>query len=129
MSKITRIIVFLIVSTCAVQYMSGQDQIIDNMNQMPSFINPSYYGFKNSTKIGIASKFAGKTFKNTLEYRYAFGNTYFEDYNFSLGLDVYNSNLSNSGYNFTEINLSYIYQLRLYNEWNLYPAITVGYSF
>ena len=32
---------------------SGQDLIIESLNNMPNFINPAFYGFKNSTKIGV----------------------------------------------------------------------------
>lgn len=106
----------------------GQDQIIDNLNKIPNFINPSFYGFKNSTKIGVMNKFPGKTFDNTLEHRYAFANTYFEGSSFSLGIDFYNTKLKNSGYSNTQASISYIYELRLYSGWLLYSGITAGFS-
>lgn len=106
----------------------GQDQIIDNLNKIPNFINPSFYGFKNATKIGVMNKFPGKTFTNSLEHRYAFASTYFEESSFSLGLDFYNTKLKNSGYSNTQASLSYVYELQLYNGWILYSGITAGFS-
>ena len=75
------IIAFLTI--CVIQFSFGQDQIIDNLNKMPNFLNPSFYGFKEATKIGVVNKFPGKTFDNKLEQRYLFGNTFFEYSNFS----------------------------------------------
>ncbi len=112
----------------AVQISFGQDLIIDNLNNMPNFVNPSFYGFKNSTKIGIMNRFPGKLFTNSLEYRYAFANTYVEGQNFSLGADFYSSSMGNSGYTSTQANLSYIYELEFYNDWYLYAGITAGFS-
>jgi type IX secretion system PorP/SprF family membrane protein len=120
--------IIAIIALFTVQLSFGQDQIIDNLNKIPNFINPSFYGFKNSTKIGIVNKFAGNTFSNTLEYRYAFANTFFEESNFTLGVDFYNSKLSNSGYSNTQASLSYVYQLQLYNGWYVYAGITGGFS-
>lgn len=106
----------------------GQDQIIDNLNKMPSFINPSFYGFKNASSVGVLNKFNGKTFDNSLNYRYAYGSTFIESYGFSVGLDVYHSNMSNSGYNQTSASLSYIYQLEFVNDWYIYAGITGGFT-
>lgn len=113
---------------CVIQFSFGQDQIIDNLNKMPNFLNPSFYGFKNTTKIGVVNKFPGKTFESKLEQRYLFANTYFEYSNFSLGVDVYNSKLSNSGYSNTQASVSYVYHLEMSNYWFLYAGLTAGFS-
>lgn len=115
-------------SICTVQISVGQDQIIDNLDKMPNFINPSFYGFKNSTKIGLLNKFPGQLFSNSLESRYAFANTHFDEQNFSVGVDIYNSTMKNSGYRNTQIALSYVYQLEFHNDWFLYTGLTAGFS-
>ncbi|HEY9170179.1 MAG TPA: PorP/SprF family type IX secretion system membrane protein [Lutibacter sp.] len=120
------IIAFLTI--CVIQFSFGQDQIIDNLNKMPNFLNPSFYGFKEATKIGVVNKFPGKTFDNKLEQRYLFGNTFFEYSNFSLGVDFYNSRLSNSGYTNTQASLTYVYHMEMSNYWFLYAGLTAGFS-
>lgn len=121
-------IYILIIAILSFQIMIGQDQFVDDLNKMPNFVNPSFYGFKSQAKIGLANKFPGKTFVNALEYSYGYGSAPFEYNNFSLGLDVFNSRMSNSGYNSTEIALTYVYRVQLNNNWYFHPAITVGYS-
>lgn len=120
--------VFAIISICFIQVSYGQDLIIDNLSKVPSFINHSFYGFKNATKIGVMNKFKGKTFENALEYRYAFANTHFDYSSFSLGVDFYNSTLSNSGYSNTQASISYVYEMQFYNDWYLYTGLTGGFS-
>ncbi len=120
------IVILLLI--CGVQFSFGQDQIIDNLNKIPNFLNPSFYGFKNSTKIGVMNKFPGKTFDNSLEHNYVFANAFFDQGNFSLAVDFYNTKLKNSGYSNTEASFSYIYELRLDRNWYMYSAITAGFS-
>ncbi|MDP3311893.1 PorP/SprF family type IX secretion system membrane protein [Lutibacter sp.] len=120
------IVAFLTI--CVIQFSFGQDQYINNLNTMPNFVNPSFYGFRNSTKIGVLNKFSGKKFDNSLDQRYLFANTYFEQSNFSLGIDFYNSSLRNSGFSNTQAALSFIYPLELSNYWYLYAGLTAGFS-
>lgn len=123
-----KIFIYIAICVGTVQFSFGQDQFIDNLDKMTNFVNPSFYGFKNSTKIGLINSFPGKTFINALEYSYAYGNGTFDDYNFALGIDVFNSRMKNSGYNNTELALTYVYRLQMNNYWFFHPGITVGYS-
>lgn len=74
------------------------------------------------------NKFPGKTFDNTLEHRYAFASTNFEQNSFSLGVDFFNTKLKNAGYSNTQASVSYVYQLELSSGWYLNSAITAGFS-
>jgi len=106
----------------------AQDRFIHNLSSLPHFANASYFGFKDPTKIGVVSEFVSAQANNVSQHQYAYGTTYFEDYDFQLGLEYMNTQLDNSGYNHSTARLSYIYKLRLENNWYFYPGVTAGYS-
>jgi len=98
------------------------------LSKVPVFLNPSFHAFKEKTRIGVLGELANQNQGNQSQHKYAFGSTFFEEYNFQLGIDLFNNNLKNSGFNYTSAAISYMYKLRLPNEWLLYPGITAGYS-
>jgi type IX secretion system PorP/SprF family membrane protein len=108
--------------------LSAQDRFIHNMSSIPHFANASYFSFKDPTKIGIVSEFASAQANQVSQHQYAFATTYFEDYDFQLGLEYMNTKLDNSGFNNSLVRLSYIYKLNLDNNWTFYPGITTGYA-
>ncbi|TLP80140.1 PorP/SprF family type IX secretion system membrane protein [Maribacter sp. ACAM166] len=106
----------------------AQDKFIYNLSKVPVSLNPSFHAFKEKTKIGVLGELASQNQGNQSQHRYAFGSTFFEEYNFQLGVDLFSNNLKNSGFNYTSASMSYMYKLRLPNDWLLYPGITAGYS-
>jgi len=118
---------FIIISFLGVQ-VYAQDRSIHNLSSLPHFANPSYFGFKDPTKIGVLSEFVSAQANDVSQHQYAFATTYFEDYNTQLGLEYMNTQLDNSGFNHSTARLSYIYKLRLENNWYVYPGVTAGYS-
>ncbi|MDB9713538.1 type IX secretion system membrane protein PorP/SprF [Flavobacteriaceae bacterium] len=98
------------------------------MSNLPHFANASYFGFKDPSKIGVLSEFVSSQDNSVSEHQYAYGTTFFEDYDFQLGLEYMNTGLDNSGYSLSNVRISYIYKLQLENDWYLYPGVTVGYS-
>lgn len=107
---------------------SAQEKFVHNLSKVPASLNPSFHAFKDKTRIGVLAEFASQSQGTESQHKYAFGSTAFEEYNFQLGLDLFNNNLNNSGYNYTSAALSYMYKLVLPNDWILYPGITAGYS-
>jgi len=106
----------------------AQDRFIHNLSSLPHFSNASYFGFKDPSKIGILTEFVSAQTNNTSQHQYAFATSFFEDYDFQLGLEYMSTQLDNSGYNHSTARLSYIYKLRLENNWYFYPGVTAGYS-
>ncbi len=106
----------------------AQEKFIHNLSKVPASLNPSFHAFKGKTRIGVLAEFASQSQGTQSQHKYAFGTTSFEEYNFQLGVDLFNNNLKNSGYNYTSAILSYMYQLRLPNDWLIYPGISGGYS-
>lgn len=116
---------------CALLWSSGllaQDRFIHNLSKLPHSANASFFGFKDPAKIGVVSEFATAIGNNVSQHQYAFATTFFEDYDFQLGLEYMNTKLDNSGYNNSMLKLSYIYKLQLENNWYFYPGITAGYG-
>lgn len=125
---IKRLKQFTFVVLCMAMGANAQDKFIHNLSKVPVYVNPSFHAFKEKTKIGVLGELANQNQGNQSQHRYAFGSTFFEEYNFQLGIDLFNNNLKNSGFNYTSAAISYMYKLRLPNEWLLYPGITAGYS-
>ncbi len=105
----------------------SQDRMINNLDQAPQYINPSYYGFKDPLKLGLMSEFTSSLYGNVSQHQYAYATTFFEEYDFQLGLDYMSSKVVNGGYSNNKVNLSYVYKLQLENDWLFYPGVTAGY--
>ncbi len=105
-----------------------QEKIVHNLSKAPASLNPSFHAFKDKTRIGVLTEFASQNQGSHSQHKYAFGSTSFEEYNFQLGIDLFNNTLNNSGFNYTSAAISYMYKLILPNEWVLYPGITAAYS-
>lgn len=107
----------------------AQDRFIHNLSNLPHFVNPSFFGFKSPTKIGVVSEFVNDQQSNNVsQHQYAFATAFFENYNFQIGLEYMSTNLDNSGYAHNTANLSYLYKLRLENNWYFFPGVTAGFS-
>ncbi|MDP3353652.1 MAG: PorP/SprF family type IX secretion system membrane protein [Flavobacteriaceae bacterium] len=104
----------------------GQDVILKNQSKILGTLNPSFFGFGETTKVGVNYGLEIIDNKNTIENKMAFANYYFEDYNFSLGADVSLIDIGNLGYSSSQLNLHYIYNSRFSYNWVFNPSITVG---
>lgn len=122
----THLIPFIFLLFCTLG--QTQEKHINNLNSLPASLNPSFHGFKDNTRIGVISEFTNQNRGNQSQHRYAFASTGFENYNFQLGVDVFNNSLKNSGFNYTSAMLTYVYELSLSNYWRLYPALSAGFG-
>ncbi|MDO6602766.1 PorP/SprF family type IX secretion system membrane protein [Arenibacter palladensis] len=125
MKKLNLITLLIILITLGA---NAQEKFVNNLSKVPASLNPSFHAFKDKTRIGVLAEFASQSQGNQSQHKYAFGSTAFEEYNFQLGVDLFNNNLNNSGFNYTSAALSYMYKLVLKNDWILYPGITAAYS-
>ena len=108
--------------------LNAQDRFIHNLSKLPHAANASFFGFKDPSKIGVVSEFASAQASNVSQHQYAYATTFFENYDFQLGIEYMNTKLDNSGYNNSMLRLSYLYKLELENNWSLYPGISGGYG-
>ena len=106
----------------------SQDFVIKNENKVMGGINPSFYGFGESSKAGVVYSSEGYNEGSKIETRFGFANHYFDNSEFSLALDVNSTKISQFGYSISQANLHYIYKARLSYEWTFNPSISVGYG-
>ncbi len=118
----------LILLVCFAFGVNAQEKFVHNLSKVPASLNPSFHALKDKTRIGVLAEFASQSQGNQSQHKYAFGTTAFDEYNFQLGVDLFNNNLKNSGYNYTSAIISFMYKLQLANEWYLYPGISGGYN-
>jgi len=108
---------------------SSQEKSIYNLAKLPAFSNPAFHAFKEKTKLGVASEFvSNNTNGDYSQQNYAYGSTFFENYNFQLSLDLYNNQLNTAGYNYTTGYLTYGYKIRVNRDWTVFPSASLGYS-
>ena len=106
----------------------AQDFTMKNQNKVMGTLNPSFYGFGDSSKAGIIYSTEGYNEGSKIENRFGFANHYFENSEFSLALDVNSTKITQLGFSTTQANLHYIYKAQLSYEWTFNPSISVGYG-
>ena len=121
--------IYLILILFCVNLMQGQEYFYNNQNKITGTINPSFYGFSETPQIGIIyGKESIVNGDTTIENSFAFGSTFFEDYNFTLALDVNLFQINALGYSVSQINAHYIYKTQISYDWTLNSSISVGYG-
>jgi type IX secretion system PorP/SprF family membrane protein len=124
--KTKYIYIFLVVVFC--QNAFAQDFTMKNQNKVMGTLNPSFYGFGDSSKAGIIYSTEGYNEGSKIENRFGFANHYFENSEFSLALDVNSTKITQLGFSTTQANLHYIYKTQLSYDWTFNPSISVGYG-
>lgn len=124
--KINNIYIYLVLIFCQISF--SQDFITKNQNKVMGSVNPTFYGFGDTSKAGIIYTTEGYTEGSKIESRFGFANHYFENSEFSLALDVNSTKITQLGFSTTQANLHYIYKAQLSYEWTFNPSISVGYG-
>ena len=124
--KTKYIYIFLVVVFC--QNAFAQDFTMKNQNKVMGTLNPSFYGFGDSSKAGIIYSTEGYNEGSKIENRFGFANHYFENSEFSLALDVNSTKITQLGFSTTQATVHYIYKAQLSYEWTFNPSISVGYG-
>ncbi len=106
----------------------SQDYIYKSQNIVMGSMNPSFYGFGDSSKAGLIYSTEGFNQNSKLNNKFAYVNHYFENYDFSLALDVNTLQINTLGYSITSSNLHYIYKTKLNEQWVFNPSVSVGFG-
>ena len=128
MRKIDYTYLIFIIAAIFSHNLYGQDRFIHNLSNLPQFVNPSYFSFKDQSRIGIASEFSSNKGGDNSQHQYAFATNFFEENDLQLGVEIMTSKLDNSGLNYSAAKFSYIYKLQLKEDWYFYPGLSLGYS-
>lgn len=123
----TKFLYICFVLTCC-QSIYAQDFLVKNQNKVMGMINPSFYGFGESSKAGVVYGTEGYNEGNKIESRFGFANHYFDKSDFSLALDVQSTKITQLGFSTAQANLHYIYKTQLSYDWTFNPSISVGYG-
>lgn len=120
--------IYIILVVIFYQNTFAQDFTMKNQNKIMGTLNPSFYGFGDSSKAGIIYSTEGYNEGNKIENRFGFANHYFENSEFSIALDVNSTKITQLGFSTTQANLHYIYKAQLSYEWTFNPSISIGYG-
>ena len=106
----------------------GQDYIYKNQNKVMGSMNPSFYGFGDTSKAGLIYSTEGFNQNSKIDNKFGFANYFFEDKEFSLAIDANLLQISSLGYATASANLHYIYKATLSNDWVFNPSISAGFG-
>lgn len=120
--------IYILLLFVFIQSSFSQDFATKNQNKVIGSINPSFYGFGDSSKAGVIYGSEGYNEGSKIETRFGFANHYFDNSDFSLALDVNSTKISQLGYSINQANIHYIYKTRLSYDWTFNPSISVGYG-
>ena len=82
MRKIDYTYLIFIIAAIFSHNLYGQDRFIHNLSNLPQFVNPSYFSFKDQSRIGIASEFSSNKGGDNSQHQYAFATNFFEENDF-----------------------------------------------
>ena len=71
MRKIDYTYLIFIIAAIFSHNLYGQDRFIHNLSNLPQFVNPSYFSFKDQSRIGIASEFSSNKGGDNSQHQYA----------------------------------------------------------
>jgi type IX secretion system PorP/SprF family membrane protein len=124
-----KIIYSILIILCFSGLSFGQERIYSHQNKILGSLNPSFYGF-NQTPLAGAIYGSQKIQNNdsNIASSFAFATVPFEEYNFSLALDLNLFKIESLGYSASQINLHYIYNTNLTRNWKLNTSFSAGYG-
>jgi type IX secretion system PorP/SprF family membrane protein len=109
--------------------MYSQEYFYTNQNKITGAINPSFYSFDETPKVGVIyGSQKNKNNNSNIISTFAFATVPFEDYNFSLAVDLNLFKIESLGYSATQANFHYIYNTRLIRNWRLNTSLSAGYG-
>jgi type IX secretion system PorP/SprF family membrane protein len=116
----------IIFSLLITHEISAQDPIFTQYFLMPQTINPSFTGFEETTHFGVIHRTQWPSLDLNLDTNYGFLNTWFEDANSGAGVSFLRQRENQTGYTYTQVNMSYAYRVRLGDRWFFRPSIEAG---
>ncbi|SFU60710.1 type IX secretion system membrane protein, PorP/SprF family [Pustulibacterium marinum] len=109
-------------------FANAQDPIYTQYYNIPQVINPGATAIRESASAGIIHRSQWPEADLKINSNYAFYNTYSEEMNSALGVNILSQRESFSKYHLTQVNFAYAYRVQLNRNWFFHPAIEVGYG-
>lgn len=107
----------------------AQDPVFTQFYALPTLINPAFSGSEGNTRIGLGYRNQWMGSNYNLSTFYASADKFVEVINSGLGISILNQSESLTNYNFTQVNASYSYHLKLTETWTIFPGISFGYGY
>lgn len=121
-----RIIAILLISIPSL--VLSQDPIFTQFFMIPETLNTSFTGGKKTTRAGIIHRTQWPGINFSINTQFAFVDNWFEEVNSGLGISVLNHKETSTRYNFTQVNLNYVYEIQISNEWYFRPSLSFGFG-
>ena len=121
-----RIIAILLISIPSL--VLSQDAIFTQFFMIPETLNTSFTGGKKTTRAGIIHRTQWPGVNFSINTQFAFVDNWFEEVNSGLGISVLNHKETSTRYNFTQVNLNYVYEIQISNEWYFRPSLSFGFG-
>lgn len=122
-------LLFVILITCCFYTKTrAQDPIFTQYFLVPETLNPGFTGFMETTYAGIIHREQWPELDLSVDTDYAFVNTWSDNLNSGIGLNILNQRENASKYNFTQINANYAYRVRINDTWTFRPGIEAGFG-
>lgn len=105
---------------------NAQDVIFSQSFLVPETINTSFTGATKGTKVGAISRSQWRSSALKVSSNFAFMDTWFEGFNFGIGINILNQKESGSSYSFNQVNFNYAMAFQLSDTWFFRPSISAG---
>jgi hypothetical protein len=124
----TKKYIYIVLLFTFCQFAFSQNFNLKNQDKIVGSINPSFYGFGDSSKAGVAYSTEGYNDGNKIETRFGFANHFFADNDFSIAMDLNSTLINELGFSISQANVHYIYKTQLSYDWTFNPSLSVGYG-
>ena len=104
----------------------AQDPVFTQFFMIPETLNPGFTAGKKVTRAGIIHRTQWPGLNFSINSQYAFVDIWFEEVDSGLGISVLNQKETATRYNLTQVNLNYVYEVQLSNDWFFRPSLTFG---
>jgi type IX secretion system PorP/SprF family membrane protein len=107
----------------------AQDPVFTQFYAVPTLTNPAFSGSKRNTRLvlGYRNQWMSSQSSNLSTF-YISADKFVESINSGVGISILNQNEPLTNYNFTLINASYSFHLKLTDTWTFFPGISFGYG-
>lgn len=122
-----KIISLLFIISLATQ-VKAQDPIFTQYFMVPETLNPGFTGFLETTSAGVLHRTQWPDLNFRVDTDFAFINTWREEMNSGIGINILSHREKFTNYNYTQLNLSYAYRVQISDDWFFRPAIEVGFG-
>lgn len=111
---------------CVHLSVQAQDPVFSQYFLFPETMNPGFSGFMETTYLGIIHRAQWPELGLKLDTQYGFMNTWIEEMNSGVGVNIISHKENFADYRFTQVNFNYAYRVKLNEDWFFRPAIEYG---